>query len=69
MSEKKPRQRKERPYIRSTKRISMDDHKPKFRIVVVTELGLRKMTCSMTRADDIEWVAETFRKKFMPKIA
>lgn len=47
------RTRKERPYLRSKKRISAEGEKPKFRLIKVTDTGLRVATIDLVSASSL----------------
>ena len=59
--------RKQRPYIRSNKRISDSESKPVQRVVVVTDHGIRQFTRSAINESDFDFVAERFLDTFRPK--
>lgn len=52
--------RKPRPYIRSAVRLSQAHEKPKFRIVKVTDEGVRQCTVSLVSSTALEAAQEAF---------
>ena len=57
------REKKERPYLRSIKRISKPDEKPRFRIVKIDENDRRRqITIEQINDRSVEWYAEQFTK-------
>lgn len=54
--------KKERPYIRSAKIISEPHHRPKAKIICITDQGRRQLTRILTHAEDMHWLAKAFLK-------
>lgn len=52
--------KKERPYIRKVVKKSKPGHKPKIRVVVVTDKGTRSHTFSFVSWSDADMIAEMF---------
>jgi len=54
------RQKKERPYIRGVVEMSGPDHKPKIRVFVVSDYGVRSRTFSFVSWADKDTLAQMF---------
>lgn len=52
--------RKERPYIRRVDRISGEREKPKFRMIKVTENGVRQCTVDLVSASALDAATSAF---------
>lgn len=66
---KEKRARKERPYVRSVKRLSELYHKPKIRVTVVLESGLRSKTFGFVSWHDADLVAEMFLESLKRRVS
>jgi len=61
MSTPPPRKMKERPYIRSVKRLSFRHEKPRFRIVKIDRDGRRRqLVISVVNADVLPFIEKQF---------